>query len=245
MILRSNNFYNMNLIKIQKICNGTYDNNSFNLSNPFNAFKSKEKEREPTLLFETNTMLPVDKNEDKFDNYINKVDIVDKLSKHLLKEIRIMALKRMSNLYPQENYQERILLTILLFLSRSEREDIKLEKYRLVYDLLDSTSTDVENNQKKYSSGKFSFLIVNLIHFFSFIMVYFLLSITFLQIFDQLSKSQIEKLLVNKEKVMHLDPDNIKDYFQNKMKIVNDRLDPDKLLECCLPYIFDPIRESN
>ena len=61
---------------------------------------------------------------------------------------------------------------------------------------------------------KLSYLIINLVHFFSFILICFYINIVVLQ----LDKKSLEKLIVNKMSVNEIDPNNIKEYFDEEIK---------------------------
>ncbi len=226
MIFRSNPFYYFSFTKINQICSGIY--NYLN-SKRDSIAGQKYSEEEIELM----TMK-------HYQEYINKFDF-DKLFKNIFLDVVFFANRRLKYIYPKDKLEEKILDTILLFLAKPNRNEIFENKKRLITDLIKNT---IEQHEPVvlYSSGKFSFLIVNLIHFFCYMLVYFLLSSTFLMFYNNLNKNQIEKLLLDKQKVANIDPDNINMYFSEKLKLLNGNLNPDSVLECCLPYIFDPIK---
>jgi hypothetical protein len=180
----------------------------------------------------------------KYEQIANRLDL-DKLTKNMLLEVTALADKRMTYFYPPDKFEEKIFFTIFLFLAKPQKKEIEEEKIELLKYLITNTSDKCEASEKFYSSGRFSYLIVNLVHFFSFMLVYFLLSVTFLQLYENFSKSQIEKLIGNKQKVGNIEPDKLREYFHKKLALINKNINPENILSCVLPYIFDPIKESN
>jgi hypothetical protein len=183
------------------------------------------------------------KSDSTFNNYIETLEI-DNLTKSMLKEVSIIALNKLDYLFPPEECERFIISFIMIFLSKPLKDEVIKEKQSLLEYLISNTND--KNDTTKYSSGKLSFLIVNLIYFMCSIMIYFLLSIVILQFFENLKMNEIEKLLIDKvgAKNMEIDPDNIKVYFAKKIELINPKLkNSEPILDCCLPYIFEAIKD--
>ncbi len=72
------------------------------------------------------------------------------------------------------------------------------------------------------------------------------MSIVILQTFENLNKTEIEKLLIDKIPVKNIspDPEKIKEFFIKKFQMINPKLNSaDPVLNLCLPYVFEPIKE--
>jgi hypothetical protein len=143
-------------------------------------------------------------------------------------------------IFPTEKFEEVTLLIFFLFMAKNYKEEIRKEKKNILTYLISQTRDTSEVN--KYSSGKFSFLIINFLNYICHILLYFPLMITLLQHFDQLSKSQIEKLIINKIEVNGIKYDELKKYFLEKLQKLNSKIKPEAIMNCCLPYIFEPIK---
>ena len=181
-----------------------------------------------------------------FENIQEYIDFqeFDNFTKSAFKDVLEMASIRLEHIFPQEKSKDKMILIIALFLSKPLRNEIEQEKYELIKYLLETTKNADVENKDYYLSGKFSFMIVNLIQFLGFIMVYFLLSLKIFQIFSNLNKNEIENIFIEKKKFGDIDPNNLKEYFQAKLQLLNPKLTSDAVLNCCLPYIFDPIKYS-
>jgi hypothetical protein len=192
-----------------------------------------------------NNVLNINENKNSskhdLDTYINSLDI-DKLNKSILKNVLAMAKHRLEYIFPRDNYEENVMLTVLLFLSKPAVDDFEQEKINLLKKLIENTKEIKESIKDQYSSGKFSFLIVNLVYYLTFSLVSFFLSISLLQTFENFNKNQIEKLIVENEEVNGISPGELKDYFNKRLEEVNSKINPDTVLNACLPYIFDPIK---
>ena len=166
----------------------------------------------------------------------------DKLNKAILKEVFIAASSRLELIFPPDKLNSSIILFILLFLAKSSKEEIKTEKSNLIRLLINNTRD--KRDSSKFSSGRLSFLIVNLIYFMIYVIIYFLLSIVILQVFGKLNLREIEMLLVDRIEVKRISPDKLQEYFISKFEMINPKMkSPEPILNCCLPYIFEPIKD--
>ena len=175
-----------------------------------------------------------------FEEYIDSLQDLDKLNKHLLKEVMQVADNKLRIIFPTEKFEELTLLIFFLFMAKSYREEIRKEKKNVLTYLISHSRDTSEVN--KYSSGKFSFLIINFLNYICHILLYFPMMITLLQHFDQLNKLQIEKLIVNKIEVNGIKYEELKRYFLEKLEKLNSKIKPEAIMDCCLPFIFEPIK---
>jgi hypothetical protein len=183
-----------------------------------------------------------EKNSKSMHDYILSLDNIDNITKAMIKEVYDTASSKLQFVFPKESYEKTVLFFIILFMAKPIREEIKKEKKKLILILLDNTRDN--KDKSKFLSGKFSFLITNLINFISNLLIYCLLSIVILQTFDKFNYSEIEKLLVNKIIVKNISPDNIKEYYEKKFEKINPKLKSSMpIIDCCLPYIFEPIKD--
>jgi hypothetical protein len=183
------------------------------------------------------------KRNEEIIQYINTLDI-DNLNKNILKEVTMIAINRVEFIFPKGKVEQYILFTIILFMAKPIKENVKNEKKRIIEELIRYT-IDAEK-ENKFDSGKLSFMILNIIYFFFNILLYFILSISIIQLNEKLSKNELEKLLIDKVEVGKLKPDEVKNYLSDKLKSLNPKLkNADPVVDTCLPYVFDPIKDRN
>lgn len=171
--------------------------------------------------------------------YINNLDI-DDLTKKMFVDIFTIAKSRLEICVSKDKLNSFLFSTIILFLSKPIRVDIKEEKKKILSLIIKETKLKSE-----YNSGKLSFLILNLIYFFLNIFLYFLMTILILQYFENLNKSEFNKLFLNKETVGNISYDTVQEYIHKKLKEINPKLsNANSVIDVCLPYILDPIKQS-
>jgi hypothetical protein len=175
---------------------------------------------------------------DKMNNYIkinqfDKINELDSVGKEIYTYVYNYAIKEFKYIF-DENLNENV-FTILCLFMQNNRKDLKSYKIKFIESLLNKNRDDLGY----YNTGKFSYLIVNLVHFFSFMLICFYINIVVLQ----LDKKNLEKLIVNKISVNDIDPNKLKEYFDGEIKLILPDLGPNNILDCVLPYIFHPVKD--
>jgi hypothetical protein len=115
----------------------------------------------------------------------------------------MMAIEKLENFFPKDKFEETIFLVIFLFLNRCIRKDShnQEEKNKLIKELINLAKDSTVSISNSFSSFKLTQLIVNMIHFFGFILIYSILILSLLKI-DGLNNIQIEKLIINNEPII-------------------------------------------
>lgn len=173
-------------------------------------------------------------NED-METFMNDNEI-DKLSKKLMSDILLFAEEKLHCVYPEREFKKNVLLTSILFLSRNNQET-ESHKRKLLSTLIENTKVDA-----LYRSGKFSFLITNIVHYFCYIFVKFILIQAVLLTFEGWNRGQMETFFIQGEKVEKIEHESFNEYFKSKLQALNSKISPEAVLNLCLPYIFDPIK---
>jgi hypothetical protein len=162
----------------------------------------------------------------------------EKVFTTLLLEVYNVSEKKLKHVFPSKN---SIIKGILLFLTHPYNSDVSLEKVNFLEVVLNTTKDP--DDDAKYLSGKFSFLIVNIIYFFCNIIIYCVFSLALLQVFEKFSVKDIDQVFVQKAKVREIALSNLQEFYAKKFEIINPRLkSAEPIVECCLPYIFEPIK---
>jgi hypothetical protein len=197
-------------------------------------FKSrtlKEIESNPVYSLSSEKIQAYIKNK-KFDK-INELDLV---GKEIYNYVYSYALKEFKYIF-EDNLNEYVFTILCLFLHNPNKKEIKTYKQKFIQDLLFT----YKDSTGHYNSGKLSYLIINLVHFFSFMLICFYINIVVLQ----LDKKSLEKLIVNKVSVNDIDPNKIKEHFDLEINNILPELGPNKILDCVLPYVFHPVKDCN
>jgi hypothetical protein len=194
-------------------------------------------------IFKTRTIREIENNAfysfslDKMNNYIKnkKFDVneLDAVGKEIYNYVFNKALKEFKYIF-DENLNDNVFTLLCLFMQNNKKETKKF-KLAFILELLIKN----RDNEGNYHTGKLSYLIINLVHFFSFILICFYINIVVLQ----LDKKSLEKLIVNKISVNEIDPNKIKEYFDEEIKNIIPDLGPNKILDCVLPYVFHPVKD--
>lgn len=174
------------------------------------------------------------------EDYVATMDF-DDLTKKIFTEVYNESISRFSPILPEKIITRLIIHSIMLFLTKPKSEDISIARQTLIEEFISSAKSD-----DLYHSGRLSYVIVQLILFITNILIYFLLSLTILQVFENMNKYEMQLLLIEKQKVSNIKFENIFDYFSSKLEIINPRLkSPHIILDVCLPYVCEPIKECN
>lgn len=222
------------------------NNKTFNIQNEIKSKFIVVYRNNPFYTMSLNKLISIaenfDKNSKSMHDYISSLYNLDNITRVMIKEVYDIASSKLKFVFPKEGYEKTVLYFIILFMAKPLREEIKMEKRKLIFNLLENTRDN--QDKSKFLSGKFSFLIANLINFISNLLIYCLLSIVILQTFDKFNYSDIEKLLVNKIIVKNISPANIQEYYEKKFEKINPKLKNSMpILDCCLPYVFEPIKD--
>ncbi len=169
--------------------------------------------------------------------YFNSLKL-EKIFTVLFMEVYNVSEKRLKDIFPSKN---KILQGIFLFLANPYNSEVTIEKADFILELLKMTKDP--DDDAKYLSGKFSFLIMNIIYFFCNIIIYCVFSLVLLQVFEKFSLKEIEQVFIQKSQVREITPANLQEFYAKKFEIINPRLkSAEPIVDCCLPYIFEPIK---
>ena len=152
---------------------------------------------------------------DKMNNYIknkkfDKINEMDFVTKEIYNYVYSYAINEFKFIFG-ENLEENVFAILSLFLMSDKREN-KNYKVSFIHNLLAKNVNSVGH----YITGKLSYMIINLVHYFTFMLICFFLNPVLLQ----LDRKNKEKLIVNKSSVNNIDPNNLKKHFDENIKAV-------------------------
>lgn len=190
----------------------------------------REIENNPIHSFTIDKILSYVKN-----NNFNKINELDSVGKVIYEYVFNNAINEFKYILDSNTLNEKVFTILCLFMINNNKKDVKFYKQKIIFELL----YKLKDSSGNYNSGKLSYLIINLVHFFSFTLICFYINIVVLQ----LDKKNLEKLIVNKIQVNEIQPDKIKDFFNQQIKYILPDLSPNRILDCVLPYVFHPVKD--
>ena len=197
----------------------------------FNKFMAKQK----TYSFEN-----ISKN--ITDTYIKEDDIIYSI----FKNVSSFSYTKFKYLFHSENFDEKIKTLIFYFIflflteNQSAKNNILLKK---INKLFDKIKIKEENRSIQFRTGKFSFLLLNLIQFHTFCFIYFFCSRGVLQKIGNINKNEIKIIYSNQFKSEKYKPNNINKILNQSLYYLNKNIQPDKVNYIILADILQPLSE--
>ena len=131
---------------------------------------------------------------------------------------------------------------IYLFLTKEQKERNQF-LYEQVYKLLEKIKIDEENGKLQFKSGKFSFLFLNLIQFYTFSFIYFFCGPAILEITGDFKKIELETIFSNGKKAKKYEPNNINKLLNNYLYFINNNIQPNIVNYIILTDVFQPMSD--
>ena len=147
--------------------------------------------------------------------------------------------------------------------------EINLKKSLLIFSQISKESENINNNNNNkkefdklslnstsfYYSGKFSFLLVNMIQFCLFMFIYLIVAPTILNKLNKFNENEIQEIFINKKiskdlysnenlsEVQKVDIKNFNEFIYRQVQQINISINYDKLLKRLLVECLQPISE--
>ena len=131
---------------------------------------------------------------------------------------------------------------IYLFLTKEQKERNQF-LYEQVYKLLEKIKIDEENGKLQFKSGKFSFLFLNLIQFYTFSFIYFFCGPAILEITGDFKKIELETIFSNGKKAKKYEPNNINKLLNNYLYFINNNIQPNIVNYIILTDVLQPMSD--
>ena len=175
-------------------------------------------------------------------NFNEKIKLIiekynfDSISSSLFKDVLNMGNKKFKIIFNENyDYSNDIILIIFLFTSNNENEGIKK-------DLLKKIIFNVSKNENnEFLTGKLYIIILNILSYFLFSFIYFFICIPILDNNLNLNKDEIYTLLVKKEKIKKMKPENLNKYVNESLNKNNTKINSYYIISDFLVKIFSPI----
>lgn len=129
---------------------------------------------------------------------------------------------------------------IYFFLTEKQRGNNKI-LYKKVYKLFEKIKIKEEDEKIYFPSGKFSFLILNLIQLCTFSFIYFFCGPGLLE--DNFKKYEIKTIFSNEIKTEKYQPDNINKYLNDYLSSINSNNRPNIINCIILTDVLQPISD--
>jgi len=131
---------------------------------------------------------------------------------------------------------------IYLFLTGNQkgRNQLLYEKFNK---LLEKIKIGEKNGKSQFRSGKFSFLFLNLIQFYTFSFVYFFCGPAILEITGDFKKIELETIFSNGKKSKKYEPSNINKLLNDYLYFINNNIQPNIVNYIILTDVLQPMSD--
>ena len=131
---------------------------------------------------------------------------------------------------------------IYLFLTGNQkgRNQLLYEKFNK---LLEKIKIGEKNGKSQFRSGKFSFLFLNLIQFYTFSFVYFFCGPAILEITGDFKKIELETIFSNGKKAKKYEPCNINKLLNDYLYFINNNIQPNIVNYIILTDVLQPMSD--
>ena len=176
------------------------------------------------------------------DTYFKEDDIIYSI----FKNVSSFSFSKFKCLFHSENFDEKIKTLIFYFIflflteNQSAKNNILLKK---INKLFDKIKLSEENRSIQFRTGKFSFLLLNIIQFHTFSFIYFFCSREVLQIIGNIKKNEIKTIYSNQIKSEKYKPNNINKILNDNLYYLNKNIQPDKVNYIILTDVLQPLSE--
>ena len=131
---------------------------------------------------------------------------------------------------------------IYLFLTEDQKGRNQF-LYEKVYKLLEKIKIDKANGKWQFRSGKFSFLFLNLIQFYTFCFIYFFCGPAIFEITLDFTKNELETIFSNGKKAKKYEPSNINKILNDYLYFINNNAQPNIINYLILTDVLQPMSD--
>ena len=218
----------------QKVFELIKDNPFYNIT--IKSFKKFMKEK-------------LEKKEEKYSIEIISKEIIkeffeeENMSNFIFKNIASFSYSKFHCIFPDdEEIKFLIFYFIFLFLVADQKERINLLNKK-IKKLFDKIKLDERDGKILFRSGKFTFLLLNLIQFFTFTFIYFFCGPGILEVTGNFNKSEVEKIFSNQSKSKKYEPCNINKLLNDYLYFINNNIQPNIVNYIILTDVLQPISD--
>ena len=179
-------------------------------------------------------------------NITNKYFKDDDIIYSIFKNVSSFSYSKFKCLFHSENFDDKIktLIFYFIFLFLTENQGSKNNfLLKKINKLFDEIKLNEENKSIQFRTGKFSFLLLNIIQFHTFCFIYFFCSRGVLQKIGNLKKNEIKTIYSNQLKSEKYKPNNINKILNDNLYFLNKNIQPDKVNYVILTDVLQPLSE--
>ena len=160
----------------------------------------------------------------------------------IFQNIAYFASKKFKSIFRKgKDINTHLLYFLYFFLTENQngRDDLLLNK---LLDLFYKIG-EKDEDKIKFQSGKFSFLLLNLIQFCSYIFVYFFCGPGILELSGNFRNYEIENVFSNREKEKKFEFKTIDKFVDNYLNLMNEQIKPEIVNTIILTDVLQPISD--
>lgn len=144
-------------------------------------------------------------------------------------------------LFPNDEDIKILLFYFIYFFLTEKQRGSKKIIHKKIYQLIEKIKINEKDGQIYFHSGRFSFLILNLIQLCTYNFIYFFCAPTLLE--DDFKKYEIKTIFSNEVKAEKYQPENINKYIDEYLYSINKNLRPNILNCIILTDVLQPISD--
>ena len=221
----------------EKVQNLIEENPFYNISiKEFQNFmKEKEKEKE-----QKNNKITI---ENLSKNIIARFFKEENIINYAFKNVASFSYSKIRWLYNKdEKITKLIFYFIFLFLTKKQRDRNDL-LYKKVNILFEKIKLGEENGKIIFRTGKFSFILLNLIQFCTFCFISFFCGPGVIEITGNFKKSEVNTIFSNNIKLEKYHPNNINKLLNDYLYFINHNIQPNTVNYMILTDVLQPLSD--
>ena len=212
-LIRSNPFYNISIKEFQK-------------------FMKEESQKDNKKSIENLS-------KDIIDSFFKEENIIN----YVFKNVASFSYSKLRWLYnKEEEITKLILYFIFLFLTENQRGRNNL-LYKKINILFEKIKLGEDNEKIIFRTGKFSFILLNLIQFCTFCFISFFCGPGVIEITGNFKKSEVNTIFSNDVKLEKYRPNNINKLLNDYLYFINHNIQPNTVNYIILTDVLQPLSD--
>lgn len=212
-LIRSNPFYNISIKEFQK-------------------FMKEESQKDNKKTIENLS-------KDIIDSFFKEENIIN----YVFKNVASFSYSKLRWLYnKEEEITKLILYFIFLFLTENQRGRNNL-LYKKINILFEKIKLGEDNEKIIFRTGKFSFILLNLIQFCTFCFISFFCGPGVIEITGNFKKSEVNTIFSNDVKLEKYRPNNINKLLNDYLYFINHNIQPNTVNYIILTDVLQPLSD--
>ena len=217
----------------EKVLNLIRENPFYNISlKEFQKFMKDEKEKSEKTIENIS--------QDIIDSFFKEEE---NIINYVFKNVALFSYSKLRWIFKKEkDISILICYFIYLFLTENQRGRNNM-LYKKINSLFEKIKLGEENWKIIFRTGKFSFLLLNLIQFCTFCFIYFFCGPGVIEITGNFKKNELKTIFSNKLKSEKYRPDNINKLLNDYLFFINRNIQPNTINYIIITDVLQPLSD--